>query len=61
MIYSTIRLRARSLIITPKIQEGEMPMKIFETILKAVSVLITAALAIFKAIGLFGKLAGAKI
>lgn len=35
--------------------------KIIETILRAISVLITGVLAIFRAIGLFGKLAGAKI
>ena len=33
--------------------------KIIEAVLRAVSVLITAALAVFRAIGLFGKLAGA--
>lgn len=34
-------------------------MKIFETVLKAVAALITAALAVVKAIEIFGKLAEA--
>ena len=54
MIYYILRAHHQS---SANILKGGVSLKIMEIALKAVAALITATLAVIKAIGLFGKLA----